>query len=660
MTFTPKTLMRLSLLTYVLFLSYSCNKDSDLLAEYVIEENPISDDPTEVVIDLENALIATNEDVAVSFNLLNNSSSTRKGRRRYKSNTEPKHGKFTIEKDSIAVYTPTGDFNGEDEVEITLEVINEDDTITEEVVDLELTVAPVEDVVQDTITITEVEPVIIEPLENDTFNEESEVIITEVSQPANGTAEINEDNTITYTPNTTTSEETSTEEDPSTEEDSFTYTTSVTNPDNTVSEETGSVTVTVTDKAPTEEPVEMGGLKAFPGAEGFGKNTTGGRGGKVLFVTNLNDSGSGSLRAALEASGTRTVIFRVGGTINLSSRLTIYNPNLTIAGQTAPGGGILIKGAQVQVSASNVIIRHIRFRPGSNVGSDHDALRIASTSSAEVKNIIVDHCSMSWATDENIGIGAVNKSGVVSNITIQNSILAETGYGSLVTHRTYDVTFYNNFFAHNSDRNVRVGGYSDQDEPRFALRVEFVNNIAYGMRYVSNITYGQKFAAYGNIYKLSNSVSLRDGAVFKLTTSGEHAGYRQHTDVYLDDNILEGSGNLEASNISQYKTSSPFNSSGISAVRANELESILFDNVGAFPLDAVDTRLIAGYFTGAGAGSQNYPVIAGGTAYTDADNDGIDDSFEIANWVNLETDNNSDSNGDGYTNLEEYLHYLTL
>ncbi|MEQ8219812.1 MAG: hypothetical protein RH981_16350, partial [Arenibacter sp.] len=104
----------------------------------------------------------------------------------------------------------------------------------------------------------------------------------------------------------------------------------------------------------------------------------------------------------------------------------------------------------------------------------------------------------------------------------------------------------------------------------------------------------------------------------------------------------------------------PFNDSGINPVPANTLESSLFSNVGAFPLDAVDTRLIAGYITGAGAGSQNYPSISAGTAYIDTDKDGIDDTFEITNWKNLTSKGDTDSDGDGYTNLEEFLHYLTI
>ncbi|SHG18459.1 hypothetical protein SAMN03080594_1192, partial [Arenibacter palladensis] len=284
MKITPSNLLQVTLACFVLFLNFSCNKDSDLLAEYVVEENPIGSDPKEVILDLAHAVFTTEEDQPVTFNLLYNTSSERKGRRRYKSSSKPTYGEITIEKDSIAVYTPPSDYNGKDDIEITLEVTNEDETTTEEVVTVDVTVEPVEDVVEDIVEVTSEEPIVIEPLKNDTFKKESDVVITEVSQPSNGTAVINEDNTITYTPNADNSEQTTSEEVVTEEvapeegtleetppaEDTFTYTTAVTNPDNTVSEETG--TVTVTDKTPTEptSPSEMGALKAFPGAEGFG------------------------------------------------------------------------------------------------------------------------------------------------------------------------------------------------------------------------------------------------------------------------------------------------------------------------------------------------------------------------------------------------------
>jgi len=138
-------------------------------------------------------------------------------------------------------------------------------------------------------------------------------------------------------------------------------------------------------------------VPAFPGAEGFGARSIGGRGGKVLFVTNLNDSGPGSLRQAVETDGPRIVIFSLSGTIVLKSTLVIKKPFITIAGQTTPGDGICLKNHALFIAADHVIIRHIRCRPGDNTPDERDALSISSG-----HDIIVDHCSTTWSVDETL------------------------------------------------------------------------------------------------------------------------------------------------------------------------------------------------------------------------------------------------------------------
>src|SRR5256885_10648549 len=137
-------------------------------------------------------------------------------------------------------------------------------------------------------------------------------------------------------------------------------------------------------------------VPAFPGAEGFGANTPGGRGGKVMLVTNLNDSGPGSLRAACDAEGPRLIVFRVAGIIDLKREIKINNPYLTLAGQTAPGDGICLRNYELETRTHDVIIRYLRSRPGIASGKEEDAIGVGSGS----YNVILDHCSATWAVDE--------------------------------------------------------------------------------------------------------------------------------------------------------------------------------------------------------------------------------------------------------------------
>jgi Pectate lyase len=169
-------------------------------------------------------------------------------------------------------------------------------------------------------------------------------------------------------------------------------------------------------------------IPAFPGAEGFGANTVGGRGGKVIEVSNLNDSGAGSLRAALTASGPRIVVFRTGGSITLLSQIKIIEPYLTVAGQSAQGGGITVRNdpsniqTPLRILTHDVVIRYIRTRPGPSaaLSGDLDAFDIDSG-----YNIVVDHCSFSWATDEVLTFGWSGSLPRPHDVTIQWSIVSE-------------------------------------------------------------------------------------------------------------------------------------------------------------------------------------------------------------------------------------------
>jgi pectate lyase len=183
--------------------------------------------------------------------------------------------------------------------------------------------------------------------------------------------------------------------------------------------------------------------KAFPTAEGYGQYAKGGRGGKVIFVTNLNDSGLGSLRGAVETSGPRIVIFRVAGVIDLKSILKITEPYITIAGQTAPGDGICLKGHCLHVDAHDTIIRHLRVRLGDEQRTQDDAIAMYKGS----RNTIVDHCSASWSVDETLSAT------YAKNVTIQWCFITESlnrsshpkgahGYGSLING--WEVSYHHN------------------------------------------------------------------------------------------------------------------------------------------------------------------------------------------------------------------------
>lgn len=537
--------------------------------------------------------------------------------------------------------------------------------------------------VDDTYFMESSSSMVLDVLSNDNFYNGNNIKIIGVSDASNGVVVINENNTLTYTPNTVdiesptpaseessnAPEETSTQgtpaEQPTTPEgdttDTFIYTTEVTTEENIINKEEATVTITTS-------ATEMGELKAFPGAHGFGKNATGGRGGIVIEVTNLNDDGSGSLRQALKRTEKRTIVFKVGGTIDCKSYLLIPSNagNVTIAGQTAPGDGITIKGAELRVQASNVIIRYLNIRPGDETsGSNEDVLRIIAYSGNRTENVIVDHCSLSWGKDENIEIGGIGDGSNVRNVTIQNCIIAEnikTKYGLLLWNDAKNISIYQNLFAHNAARNIRSSTCTSN--------FEMINNVVYGYNSATQPTYENQFDIIGNVYISNPNVSTSyENIRLEASLNNCPNGVIGETKAYISDNLFNGNSISVSSNLNPYIQSNEIFNSGISIKPVSEVLNYVLENVGnSIKRDETDTRIIndvinrTGSLKSSVASAGGYSLINTGSSYQDSDKDGMFDDWETS--IGLDSNNASDGkddyNDDGYTNLEEFLTLLTI
>ena len=269
-----------------------------------------------------------------------------------------------------------------------------------------------------------------------------------------------------------------------------------------------------------------------PAPAGFGAATRGGAGGAALAVTTLADSGPGSFRAAAVAAGPRTIRFEVAGLITLAAPLVIRQPFVTIDGSTAPGGGVCIRGDEVSIRTHDVIVRHLRFRPGDIAGREVDALNMMDDS----HHVLIDHVSASWAVDENL-----SASGGIHDVTIQWSIIAEGlnrsvhskgahGYGSLV-RAVGGVTLHHNLWAHNDSRNPRLGdNYGKGPYPVFDVR----NNVIYDFGAIASGMTGDRLSAnYVNNYIRPGPSSRGARGVIVLTDTAQAS-------FYVEGNVIDG------------------------------------------------------------------------------------------------------------------------
>ena len=436
---------------------------------------------------------------------------------------------------------------------------------------------------------------------------------------------------------------------------------------------------------------------AFPGAEGFGKYTTGGRGGIVMIVTNLDDNGPGSFREAVETKKPRVVVFSVSGTIHLLSKLS-FSSDLTIAGQTAPGDGICLADYPVLLGGNNIIVRFLRFRMGDknqrggmvdgNGGDD-------AFGGTHKRNIIIDHCSMSWSTDEVFSIYAGDST------TLQWNLISEPlnysyhfeegdkdyehhGYGAIWGGN--HSSFHHNLFAHCNSRTPRFDGIRNVPTENCDYR----NNVIYN--WGGNNVYageGGNYNIVNNYYKYgpstNNNVKFRIVNPYKKTPTIPFGKF------YVDGNYVDGSPTVSTNNwlgvimdkgteadAMQSKLEKPFSVVAINTQRAADAYNSVLKNVGAISprRDTLDERIIndvksrkgriidvqGGYPHGTDYDltANAWPNLKSLSAPKDLDHDGMPDEWEKRNRLN--PGEPSDASGyklnKRYTNIEVYVNSL--
>ncbi|MBR2204385.1 MAG: autotransporter-associated beta strand repeat-containing protein [Prevotella sp.] len=401
-------------------------------------------------------------------------------------------------------------------------------------------------------------------------------------------------------------------------------------------------------------------LVAFPGAQGFGRLATGGRGGTVYHVTNLKDSGTGSFRDAISQPN-RIIVFDVSGVIKISGRL-VFKSNQTIAGQTAPGEGITIYGDGMSCSgATNVIMRYVRFRMGVNGTKDGDCAGLANGG-----NMIFDHCSFAWGQDENFSINWDNKGTAPHDVTLQNCIVGQGlmvhSAGGLI--QADNITMYRTLLCDNKTRNFKVKG-----------KHQYCNNIVYNW---STYAYemggessGESYAnAVGNLFINGNSTSTSANGF-----SGGNSGFHfygadnwqdRNKDGVFNPTEFTGDGGGD-------RQSTPYNYPELELYAGNTLIDNLLPDVGAtLPYrDLTDAYMVNEVLSFGLKGNlitseKDLPygtpdtwTVFAGTKKTDSDGDGMPDAWETANGTNPNSDDAMVIAANGYANIENYINGIT-
>ncbi len=412
---------------------------------------------------------------------------------------------------------------------------------------------------------------------------------------------------------------------------------------------------------------------AFPTAEGSGRFATGGRGGIVYEVTNLNASGPGSIVDAVSA-GNRTIVFRVSGTIALGATILTPKANTTIAGQTAPGDGICLKG-RLKISASNIIVRYIRVRvDAGDANAAGDAVDISGGS-----DIMVDHVTASYSRDEGISCTEVP-----TNVTVQWCMITEAltfeahGYGSLIRGDYGDrKTYHHNLYAHNNARNPRPGNYTVNTTDSVGLLFDFRNNVVYN--------WANSYAGYNDDSTQRSSYNIVGNAYISGSESGGLSAFREGCRVctgYFADNTMNGvlpadpwslvqfRTVLTAPQIADYKArSAPISMPPVITTSAAQAYIDVLARAGACipKRDTIDRRIVNDVINRTGHSIDStvhqpegaWPNLASTPAPDDGDHDGMPDAWENAHGLNASdpADRNAIGAG-GYTQLEIYLNTL--